>query len=476
MSKSIVAFPDRQLPVLPGIAGLMPLASHPALEQGMTDAIRALEICAHRKHGDLHGQVTLFLSLYRIPSLRGRARPVSFTTTTRYQESLSAFINTMATLNVRPRVITEFTVKHVRMCISEWERQGLSSSTLTNRHTVIRRLFAWAGKENVPDLREMLADPKKATRQFVADRPMDWVSNGVDFDSKVKEIEKTCKYTAMQLRLQRAFGLRSQEALSIRLEESDRHGVLVISRGTKGGKGRVVPVTTQDQRDLLVAAKQVANKRTGLLQRYGLTGEQARKHYYYVLSKHGVTRNSLGVTPHGLRHGYAHERYQDQTGELAPVVAGTRSVSPDDDAARLAISAELGHVRKGISSAYLGAVRKMSKDKNRRLNALAVQLASTDLRSALQFMNREMSPSGYEPRLFVLGPDAEGLPVAPVRALAVGIELHPTTTPPALTTGEAFVRVQMFAQGALYVATGRSIVFVMLSPSSTSSERLEILF
>ena len=151
---------------------------------------------------------------------------MSFTTTTRYQESLSAFINTMASLNVRPRVLTEFKVKHVRMCIGEWERQGLSSSTLTNRFTVIRRLFAWAGKEKVPDLREMLADPKNATRQFVADRPMDWVSNGVDFDSKVKEIERTCKYTAMQLRLQRAFGLRSQEALS--------RGPLVFSAITGG--------------------------------------------------------------------------------------------------------------------------------------------------------------------------------------------------------------------------------------------------
>lgn len=450
------------------------------------DATKVLAQAAALHPGDLQSQIVFFLSNFRIGSLRGRARPVSFTTTQRYQECLSAFVNTLSELNVRPKALTEFTVKNLRMCIAHWEREGLSSSTLTNRYTVIRRLFAWAGKTPVPLLRDMLQDRDRARRTFVATEPKDWESSGVDFEALASEVESTCRYTAMQLRLERAFGLRSQEALSLRPAESDQHGVLVVTRGTKGGKGRVVPIRTQAQRDLLDRAKEMANRRTGLLQRYGLTPAQARAHYYYVLRKHGITRGDLGVTPHGLRHGYAHERYESESGEMAPILTGGAPVRSDDERkARLAVSAELGHGREEITAAYVGAVRHQPAAQQRRLASLAKTLAEPTLRASLEWMAADLKAHGYEVRLFVLGADAVGEPVARVQPMAVGVQLlapvglqgegaqEPARVLPA---GDAYVRVQMLTQGPLFMATKRSVVFVMLPPGGQGSERLEILF
>jgi hypothetical protein len=68
-----------------------------------------------------------------------------------------------------------------------------------------------------------------------------------------------------------------------------------------------------------------------------------------------------GITkPHGLRHAYAQRRYLELTGWPAPHAGGPRSkdLTPEqkaqDEAARLTISAELGHGREEVSAVYLG--------------------------------------------------------------------------------------------------------------------------
>jgi hypothetical protein len=63
---------------------------------------------------------------------------------------------------------------------------------------------------------------------------------------------------------------------------------------------------------------------------------------------------------HGLRHAYAQTRYQELTGWKCPVAGGPPSKSLSrldrriDQAARLTISAELGHTREQIVSIYIG--------------------------------------------------------------------------------------------------------------------------
>ena len=67
-----------------------------------------------------------------------------------------------------------------------------------------------------------------------------------------------------------------------------------------------------------------------------------------------MTHKVLGVTPHGLRHEYAGDRYEALAGVAAPVRGGTATDPATDTRARLAVAEELGHSRAQIASAYLG--------------------------------------------------------------------------------------------------------------------------
>ena len=68
------------------------------------------------------------------------------------------------------------------------------------------------------------------------------------------------------------------------------------------------------------------------------------------------TNHDLGVTPHGLRHQYANDRYELFSGVSSAVRHGPPVDPAVDTAARLEVASELGHARKEIAGAYLGPI------------------------------------------------------------------------------------------------------------------------
>ncbi len=80
-----------------------------------------------------------------------------------------------------------------------------------------------------------------------------------------------------------------------------------------------------------------------------------------VMKRFGVTGSELGVTPHGLRHEYAGDRYTAAAGVAPPVRGGSTPDPAADERARLEVAEELGHSRAQIASAYLGARRVRSR-------------------------------------------------------------------------------------------------------------------
>jgi len=88
----------------------------------------------------------------------------------------------------------------------------------------------------------------------------------------------------------------------------------------------------------------------------GSSYAQWRDHAYHAWSRvsHDVELKGF----HDLRAAYACERYEQLTGRPAPVVAGERVADKREDlAAREIISAELGHGRVDVVSAYVGSAR-----------------------------------------------------------------------------------------------------------------------
>ncbi|BFN25340.1 integrase [Pseudomonas sp. SCT] len=153
--------------------------------------------------------------------------------------------------------------------------------------------------------------------------------------------------------LAREFGLRTKEAalLDIRraLEEANRSGYVNITRGTKGGRKRKVPISLSTQTQALEFCLTILGSRKVLIpvdiNWEKFRGNQIRQ-TREALQQYGISRL------HELRAAYACERYEQLSGEPAPVLCGKDT--PLGHMARIKIALELGHGRIDVTSSYLG--------------------------------------------------------------------------------------------------------------------------
>lgn len=154
--------------------------------------------------------------------------------------------------------------------------------------------------------------------------------------------------------LAREIGLRTKEAALLdsnkALMEAKTNSYISITRGTKGGRKRKVPITSESQIQALVFSQQIQGKKNCLIPT-GTTwakfrSEQVRK-TRESLQEYGINRL------HDLRSAYACERYEQLSGQPAPVLGG-KNESSLGYMARIKIAAELGHGRIDVTNSYLG--------------------------------------------------------------------------------------------------------------------------
>jgi len=253
--------------------------------------------------------------------------------------------------------------KHVEYLVQHWVKDGQSGGTIENKLTYLRAIAQWMGKSNLVGTLGDYVDRRAhgLVRSYVANEDKSWIGHGIDAAAKIEEIARTCPYTAVQLKLQAAFGLRIEESFMLRPLEAVRDGkMLAVTRGTKGGRPREVPLEAKVS--ILVEAARLNNGVTGSTVPVGKTLKQWRDWYYYVLEKHGVTKNGLGVTSHGLRHEYLQTLYEKVTGVPAPVKRSSERPDPQahEDAKRQVAEAA-GHSRTRIANAYLSTSARQER-------------------------------------------------------------------------------------------------------------------
>jgi integrase len=179
------------------------------------------------------------------------------------------------------------------------------------------------------------------------------VASGVDIKVKIAEVTQMDSRVGLQLELSMEFGLRAREAMQLCPHIADKGTYLEVTKGTKGGRPRVVPIKTPEQRELLDRGKAFASSKSGSTSDPGLRLVQVKNRTYYVLSRCGVSRKA-GFTHHGLRHSYANQRYKELSGQDSPVQGGATTNKEDDAVARKQVAGELGHSRADITNHYLG--------------------------------------------------------------------------------------------------------------------------
>ena len=242
---------------------------------------------------------------------------------------------------------TELKGRHIQCLLALWQAQGVAPRTIENRLSVLR----WWARHI--DKAHVLAKGNAAygipTRAHVAtaskarDLPLDHL------------VRVRNAHVRMSLHLQRAFGLRREEALKLKPFQADRGDRLVLQGSwTKGGRPREIPIRTLAQRELLDRAKAFVKRQSASLIPPDKTYAQHLHSYESQCVRAGLHKM------HGLRHAYAQDRFLELAGFPCPVMGGPHAseLTPEqrlvDAEAREIISSELGHGREAITEAYLG--------------------------------------------------------------------------------------------------------------------------
>jgi hypothetical protein len=160
--------------------------------------------------------------------------------------------------------------------------------------------------------------------------------------------------------LARELGLRSKEASLLdahaALQQARDRGAISVQVGTKGGREREIELS-HPERQIAVL------ERAAAAQGDGRSLIPAEKNWYEwqqndLREIRDTVREHTGGGLHGLRAGYACERYEQETGTPAPVMGGGVTCDRDlDRQARELLSAELGHGRIDVVAEYIGGRR-----------------------------------------------------------------------------------------------------------------------
>lgn len=444
---------------------------------------KILEYVVNTYPNDLINQANNFFKLINIPAASGsgkrKGRTVSHATVERYYQTFMMMIEILRSQNIKPLNLTEVSYKHLAIIIQGWEAKGLSSSTITNRYTVLKRIYLMMGKDQPPELRSILANPSIATRRQTATHSLDWEAHGISPETVINMIEAEDPRVATTLKLCFYFGLRLKEAVSFTPLTNISNGVILINKGAKGGRARIVPIETDIQRKVLEEACLNANPRTGFLGRSKQLDENMN-HVYSVVRAYGITKNESGVSIHGLRHSYLNGVYEAICGVKSPINGGPVVNKDLDRKARLEVSRRAGHSRPRIASAYIGTHKNLSKLHRELLKSTLNSIQSNEaIRGSFHALEERLKALGCTIEMWLTGANALGQPTAP--GSAINFALAVTKAPNASAEVSVDMGYQVFQACAemkksLSAALARNCIVENIADITTDTEVLALDF
>jgi integrase len=305
--------------------------------------------------------------LDRIFSARGSERAAvgkrtcSYKTQYERKRIVRQVFETLYALGYRLASPQALATRHVEVLTRHWDQGGLCAGTLRTRISALRMFAVWIGKPGLVALPAAYFAPERIARRTVATRNLAWEAHGVAPGAVIERAFACDERLALYLALQHVFGMRTKESIEFRPRQALQSdgASFVIYEGTKGGRPRVVSIETAAQRAVFDwALSAAALARGGRLRWDGYTWETARTRYYYLVREVlGVSKAVLGVTSHGLRHGFAQRRYRGLAGAPSPIEGG-RPDGVDHEVHRIAcqaVSRDLGHSRPNVTGAYYGS-------------------------------------------------------------------------------------------------------------------------
>jgi integrase len=393
------------------------------------------QACAGMRATNPHAQLNWLLENIDMKSRRSGDREVSDKTRTEFGNSGHQFLRILKNRRRGVQCLDQLGRSHAVDAARYMVEEEFSGATIQTFCSHLRRLYEEIGKPTaVPEGKEWIRilekegiDTSRLKRCKVATEDKSWEGNGVDFFEIVEKVRAFEPLQAVRLEAQLAFGLRATEACELDPIKGDCGEKILVLYGAKNGHVRVVELDADEdwrkwQREVIARASGLAKgHRKQRLADPEKDLKQNRNHYYYVLRKFGICKAKLGVGSHGLRHQFAHRRYQQNTGLPAPVKG---EVPPDaykvnPEAMREGqrkLSLDLGHYRPDITSAYCGSPQSAQRQAKERQREIVSKLqASQDLMAAAKHAKVE--------RLWIVGRLAHGLRLADCDAIEFVVKL-----------------------------------------------------
>lgn len=390
----------------------------------------------HQHAGNPQAQAARFLSGCPIPAAIGKRRWIGEKHQDEFGRVLLCLADDLREAGVPVRNLDEVTLKHVAPLVKFWEARALSEGYIADQLSILRRFLALIGKPTaIPTgnaLREHLRSKGVVAgtvgRSAIATLPKGWRDLGFDPAAIIQAVMAESEVMGVHLEMMGAFGLRCTECTQCQPRLSDKGDFLIISRGTKGGRTRIInfssnPEKRARQREVLNRAIAIADKNPkGELAESGLTLKQMKGRQRYVFEKFGLTKGGLGIVPHGQRHQFATDLFFELTGLPAPVLGLQPAEVYKSNwlivrNAFLEISRQMGHERVSITAAYGGSPGKLRNSQHKRIGVLLTQIAGAD--GTLQAAGAS--------DCWILGRAAFGTEMLPGEHLQVAVRLSETS-------------------------------------------------
>lgn len=276
----------------------------------------------------------------------------------------AAFAKELAGIKIMEQVTRETVVAYAKTLVEKVDSGELSPATAQNYLSAVNVVLSLARGDYALRV-TAVGDARLASRSGIAKE-----DKSISIADHLAAVGKASPVVSIMLELQRELGLRFEESAKIdaakAYRQASKEAIVKIDAGTKGGRIREIPITSNSQLVALqVAAEYQSFYKLKSMIPSGQTYKDFRNAAYNEI-------RTLGVAFHGERHAYAIGRYQDLVGVGAPVVVGIKKPSEHiayiaktlgvpikeagllDYSARIRISVELGHSRAAVTRAYLG--------------------------------------------------------------------------------------------------------------------------
>lgn len=278
----------------------------------------------------------------------GDRKTLSKETVSKYSFGWKQFAQWAKAHNVKQmeRITPELVQEYGRELAQMADDSEIESSTAQDRLTAVNRTLQLSGRKDWKSI-SSVKQCGIAKRSHIREGTPDALNREV-YQARLAKVSSSRGVAICELA--RNLGLRSKEAslLDARkaLKQATENGFVRIKDGTKGGRLREIPITSDRQLQALRVAAQAQGTASAVMPP-DVNWKQWRQ------GELRIVREAIGGL-HELRSAFACERYESITGHGAPCT-GAQILDRDVDyGARLIVSEELGHGRIDVVSEYVG--------------------------------------------------------------------------------------------------------------------------